>query len=145
MFCLLITFIRFTWIYQLKSKAEVFFKVVLFKAMIETQFSSKIKTFRFDGGGEYTSSTFKSYLLQHCIIHQISCPYTPQQNGLVERKHRHLIETTITLLSQAFISTTYWSYAVLTAVSLINLLPTSVLSFVSPGTSSIPLILIYHG
>ena len=100
--------------------------------MIETQFSSKIKTFRFDGGGEYTSSAFKSYLLQHCIIHQISCHYTPQQNGMVERKPRHLIETTITLLSQASISTTYWSYAVLTAVSLINLLPTSVLNIVSP-------------
>ena len=113
-----------------KSKSEVFSKFVLFNGIIETHFSSKIKTFRFDGGGEYTSSAFKSYLLQHCIIHQISCPYT--QNGLVERNHRHLIETTITLLSQASISTTYWPYVVLTVVSLINLLPTSVLNFVSP-------------
>ena len=124
-------FIRFTWIYQLKSKFEVFSKFVLFKAMIETQFSSKIKTFRFNGGGEYTSFAFKSYLLQHFIIHQISCHYTLQQNGLVERKHRHLIETTITLLSQASISTIYWLYVVLTVVSLINLLPTYVLNFVS--------------
>ena len=46
--------------------------------MIETQFSSKIKTLRSDGGGEYTSSAFKSYLQQHGITHQLSCPYTPQ-------------------------------------------------------------------
>lgn len=100
--------------------------------MIETQFSTKIKTLRSDGGGEYTSSAFKSYLLQHGVIHQASCPYTPQQNGLVERKHKHLIETTITLLSQASMFTDYLSYALLTAVFLINQLPTSVLSFASP-------------
>ena len=72
------------------------------------------------------------YLLQNGIIHQMFCPYTPQQNGLLERKHRHLIETTITLLSQASMSTDYWSYAIITVVSLINLLPTSFLNFVSP-------------
>ena len=100
-------FTRFTWLYLLKSKSKVFSKFIEFKAMVETQFSIKIKTLRSDGGGEYTSSAFKSYLLQHGITHQISCPYTPQQNGLVERKHRHLVETTITLLSQALMPTAY--------------------------------------
>ena len=125
-------FTRFTWLYPLKSKFEVFSKFLLFKALIETQFSTKIKTFKSGGGGEYTSTAFKSFLFQHGIIHQIFCPYTPQQNDLVERKHRHLIETTITLLSQASMSTSFWSYAILTTVFLINLLPTSVLNFVSP-------------
>ena len=100
--------------------------------MIENQFSAKIKVFRSDGGGEYTSTEFKTYLLQHGVIHHLSCPYTPQQNGHVERKHRHLIETTITLLSQAKMPFSYWSYAVLIVVTLINLLPTSVLDFHSP-------------
>ena len=125
-------FTRFTWLYPLKYKSEVFSKFLLFKAFVETQFSTKIKTSRSDGGGEYTSTEFKSFLSQHGIIHQLSCPYTPQQNGLVERKHRHLIETTITLLSQASMSTSFWSYALLTATFLINLLPTFVLNFVSP-------------
>ena len=122
-------FTRFTWLYLLKSKFEVFSKFILFKALVETQFSTKIKTLRFDGGGEYTSTAIKSYLSQHGIIHKISCTYTPQKNGLVERKHRHLIETTITLLSQASMSTSFWSYALLIALFLINLLPTSVLIF----------------
>ena len=125
-------FTRFTWLYLLKSKSKVFSKFIEFKAMVETQFSTKIKTLRSDGGGEYTFSAFKSYLLQHDITHQISCPYTPQQNGLFERKHRHLVETTITLLSQASMPTTYWSYAILSTVFLINLLPTSILGFTSP-------------
>ena len=59
-------------------------------------------------------------------------PYTPQQNGLVERKHRHLIETVITLLSQASLPSTFWSFAIQSALTLINLLPTSTLEFLSP-------------
>lgn len=91
---------RFTWLYLLRSKSEVFTKIVHFKALIENQFLAKIKVFKSDGGGEYTSNEFKHYLLQQGIIHQTSCPYTSQQNGFVERKHEHLIESTITLLSQ---------------------------------------------
>ena len=103
--------------------------------MIENQFSAKIKVFRSDGGGEYTSTDFKTYPIQNGIIHHLSYPYTPQQNGLVERKHRHHIETTITLSSQAKMPSSYWSYAVLTIVTLINLMPTSVLNFLSPWST----------
>lgn len=66
-------FTRFTWIYLLQSKSEVLDKFVHFKNLVENQFSVKIKTFRSDGGGEYTSTIFKSYLSQNDIIHQISC------------------------------------------------------------------------
>ena len=91
-----------------------------------------VKTLRLDGGGKYTSKSFESFLSAHGIHHQISCPYTPQQNGLVERKHRHLIETVITLLSQASLPSTFWSFAIQSALTLINLLPTSTLEFLSP-------------
>lgn len=100
--------------------------------MVATQFSLKIKTFRSDGGGEFTSNEFKSYLANHGISHQISCPHTPQQNGVVERKHRHIIETVISLLSQSSLDYSFWPFAAQTAVTLINLLPTSVLSWKSP-------------
>ena len=98
-------------------------KFVVFHAMVKTQFSSTIKTLRSNGGGEYTSKSFESFLCSNGINHQISCPYTPQQNGLVERKHRHLIETTITLLSQASLPFSYWSFVVQSVVTLINLFP----------------------
>ena len=62
---------HYTWIYFLK---HMFFK---FKSMAETQFSSKLKILRLDGGGEYVSKEFESYLSVHDILHQLSCPYTP--------------------------------------------------------------------
>ena len=92
---------RFTWIYFLQHKSEVFPMFVKFKSMAETQFSSKLKILRSDGGSEYVSKEFESYLSVCGILYQLSYPYTPQQNGLVEQKHRHIIETTITLLSKA--------------------------------------------
>ena len=60
---------RFTWLYLLKSKSKAFIKFTHFKAIVETQFSAKIKIFRSDRGGEYTSNVFKIYLLQQGIIH----------------------------------------------------------------------------
>ena len=68
---------RFSWFYLLKSKSEAFDKFVHFNAMVANQFSLKIKTFRSDGGGEFTSNEFKSYLSNHGITHQLSCPHTP--------------------------------------------------------------------
>lgn len=54
------------------------------------------------------------------VIHQSSCPHTPQQNGIAERKHRHIIETTRTLLINANVPLKFWGDAVLTAGYLIN-------------------------
>ncbi|KAB2595796.1 hypothetical protein D8674_031246 [Pyrus ussuriensis x Pyrus communis] len=62
-------------------------------------YSGEDKVYAGDGqGGEFTGSAFSSFLLQHGISHQFSCPHTPEQNGCVERKHRHLTETARTLL-----------------------------------------------
>ena len=66
------------------------------------------------------------------ITHHLSCPHTPQQNGTVERKHRHIIECALTLLSHASLPTVHWTYAITTAIHLINRLPTPKLSHKSP-------------
>ena len=95
----------------------------------------QIKTFKSDGGGKFTSNEFKAYLSNHGIAHHISCPYTPQQNEVVERKHKHIIETAIALLSQASLSYSFWTFVVQTAISLINVLPTSVLGWQSPWST----------
>ena len=70
-------FTRFTWLFLIKHKSEVFTVFLHFKALVENQFGSKIKTLRTDGGGEYISNLFKSFCLDHGIQHQLSCPYTP--------------------------------------------------------------------
>ena len=65
-------------------------------------------------------------------MHQRSCPHTPQQNGLAERKHRHLMETTRTLLTTMHVPRSFWAEALSTSAYLINRLPTAVLRGDSP-------------
>lgn len=60
------------------------------------------------------------------IIYQITCPYTPQQNGIVEHRNRHLLETTRAFIFQAHTPRRFWSDTVLTACYLINRMPSSV-------------------
>lgn len=62
------------------------------------------------------------------IIHQSSCPHTPQQNGAAERKHRHIVDTARTLLVNANVPLKFWGDDVLTAGYLINRMPSSVLN-----------------
>ena len=81
----------------------------------------KIKIFQSDGGGEFSSIFFQQHLQQSGIIKQTSCPYTPQQNGVAERKHRHIMETALTMLFESSLPLKYWVEAILTAyISLIN-------------------------
>jgi len=58
--------------------------------MTQTQFGTKIKVIRSDNGYEFTSGSMKQFYSDQGIIHQTSCIDTPQQNGRVERKHRHV-------------------------------------------------------
>ena len=104
----------------------------IFITFDETQFSTKIKTFHSDGGTEFLNKNVKILLQKHGIFHQISCPYTPQQNGRVERKHRHIEETGLAMMFHGHISTSYWVHAFSSAVFIINRLPTMVLDMKSP-------------
>lgn len=63
---------------------------------------------------------FKNHLTKSGIIHQISCPYTPQQNGVAEIEHRHLLATVRALLLTASLPNKFWLDALLTATYLIN-------------------------
>lgn len=98
---------RFTWIFPVRCKSELFTHFLTFKRLVENQFSKTIKVLRSDCGGEYLSINMKTFLSHHGIIHQTTCPYTPQQNGIAERKHRHLVETSLTLLHQSNLPTSY--------------------------------------
>jgi transposase InsO family protein len=91
-------FTRFTWVYFLLSKSEVFSVFKVFLTLVETQFFAKIKILQSDSGGEYMSNEFQFFLQSHGIISQRSCPFTPQQNGVAERKNHHLLDVVRTLL-----------------------------------------------
>lgn len=83
-----------------------------------------------DNGGEFIA--LRPFLATKGITHLTTPPHTPEHNGHAERKHRHVVETGLTLLTKAKIPTTYWSYAFTTVVYLINRMPTPVLSHQSP-------------
>ena len=81
-------FSRFTWIYLLKSKAENFTVFQKFKAMAELKFNSKIKNLKTEG--EFRPLV--SFLASFSIKQELFCPHTHHQNGIVKRKHRHVLE-----------------------------------------------------
>ena len=123
-------FSRYTWFYPMQKKSQVKEVFMAFKPLLENHFQAKIDTLYSDNGGEYIS--LKAFLQTHGISHLTTPPHTPEHNGLSERKHRHIVETGLSLLSAAYVPKVYWTYAFTTAVYLINRLPTSVLSDKSP-------------
>ena len=67
---------------------------------------------RSDNGGEYVNNDFSHYLTNHGILHETTCPQTPQQNGVAERKNRHLLETACSLLIGASVPCSSWNVVI---------------------------------
>ncbi|GJR03270.1 putative RNA-directed DNA polymerase [Tanacetum coccineum] len=123
---------RSVWVYMLKGKDEVFDCVLAFYNLIKNQFGKIVKTFRSDNGTEFVNKMFSKFCVDNGIIHQTTCAYTPQQNGIVERKHRHLLNVARSLLFQGGLPLYLWSECIMTAAYLINRLPSSVLNGKTP-------------
>lgn len=88
------------------------------------QLNCKPKVFQSDLGGEYTNHDLKEHLEHNGIQFQHTTPYTPEQNGVAERRNRYLVEAIRTMLIDAQLPNKYWGEAALTAVYLQNRLPT---------------------
>ena len=121
-----------SWIYLVKKKAKVALVFKVFKNMIENQFQQKIKVLRSDSGTEYYNEVLGSLFKKQGIPHQSSCAGMTQQNGIVERKNRHLLEVARALLFQMRVPKFFWGDAILTACYLINRMPTRVLKYDTP-------------
>ena len=87
-----------TWLFLTKNRAELISIFQKFHAEVRTQFNTSIHILRSDNAKEYLFGPISSFKSSHGILHQSSCPYTPQLNGVVELKNRHLVETACTLL-----------------------------------------------
>ena len=121
---------RAVWIHLLLEKSEV--KTVLpnFISLASRQFGRKVKTVRSDNGTEFMC--LSRYFAEQGILHQTSCVNSPQQNGRVERKHRHILNVARSLLFQASLPVRFWGESVLAAAHLINRTPSKVLQGKSP-------------
>jgi histone deacetylase 1/2 len=121
---------KYIWYYPLVAKSDVYSVFHQFQTLVERQFSLKIKCVQTEWGGEYRKlSTFFQTIGIH---HRLICPHTHEQNGTVERRHRHIVETGLTLLGQCKAPFCFWNYAFDTSVYLINHMHTLVLDKQSP-------------
>ena len=120
------TYSRFTWINLLRNKSGAFQTFLNFQAQAELQLGHKLKAIQSDWGDEYW--VFSDYLKTCGIVHKVSCPHTHAQNMVVERKHRHIVETRLTLLDKVLMLLKYWDEIFKTTVCIINKLPTSILN-----------------
>ena len=126
-------FTKYIWFYPMGAKSSVSSIFPQFKHLVETKFQAKIKSIYSDNGGEFVA--LKNYFSIHGISHYTTAPHTPQQNGVAERRHHHIVEIGLTLLKDVDLPLSYWPYAFQTAVYLINRQPTTLLHHISPFES----------
>ena len=123
---------RMTWVTLLKSKSDVSMAFQKFHKMVSLQYNMKIQVVRSDNGSEYVNTELLFFFDMHGIVHQTTCPYTPQQNGVAEWKNRHLLEMVRASLLEACLPLYYWGDALMSAAYLINRLPSRTLEFQTP-------------
>ncbi|KAL4376249.1 hypothetical protein GQ457_02G000200 [Hibiscus cannabinus] len=123
---------RMTWIFLLRLKSDAVLYIKQFFAYVQNHFSVTVKYIRSDNGTEFFNSSCSEFFSTLGVIHQSSCVSTPQQNGIAERKHRHLLEVARALYFQSKVPTKFWGECVKTACYLINRLPSAVLDWKSP-------------
>ncbi|KAL4324482.1 hypothetical protein GQ457_11G027590 [Hibiscus cannabinus] len=123
---------RRCWVYPIKKKADVFSTFKVFKARLKLDSGNKIKCFRSDNGGEYTSDEFDDFCRNEGIKRQFTTIYTPQQNGVAERMNRTLLERTRAMLRSAGLEKAFWVEAVNTACYLVNRAPSTAIELKTP-------------
>ncbi|KAL0546448.1 hypothetical protein IC582_016356 [Cucumis melo] len=107
-----------------------FFKTSI--TLFETQFHTKIAILQSDKDREFQNHNLSEFLASKGIVHKTSYAYTPQQNGVAERKNRHLLEVARSLMLSTSLPSYLWGDAILTAAHLINRMPSRILHLQTP-------------
>ena len=115
---------KYCYVFLLKTKDEAFECFKTYKAEVENQLEKKIKRVRSDRGGEYFSNEFDLFCAENGIIHERTPPYSPQSNGVAERKNRTLMDLVNAMLGTSGMAKAWWGEAVLTACHVLNRVPT---------------------
>jgi hypothetical protein len=116
-YCLVIVddYSRYTWVFFLHDKAITCDIFKSFVRRAENEFELKLKRVRSDNGSELKNTNVEEFCDEKGIKHEFSTTYTPEQNGVVERKNRTLIEMSRSMLDEYNVSDSFWAEAVNTA------------------------------
>ncbi|CAJ2663992.1 unnamed protein product [Trifolium pratense] len=115
---------RKTWTYVMSEKSNAFNVFKTFKALVENESGYKIVCLRTDRGGEFTSEIFNNFCSENGIKRQLTTAYTPQQNGVSERKNRTLLNMVRSMLAGRNVPKKFWPEAVKWATYVLNRSPT---------------------
>jgi transposase InsO family protein len=96
------------WLYLLHSKDEAADSIRRFQAKVERETGRKLKTLRTDRGGEFNSSDLSAYLDDLGVHQHLTAPYTPQQNGVVERQNQTVVGTARCMLKAMGVPARFW-------------------------------------
>jgi transposase InsO family protein len=111
---------RFTWVFFLQEKSQTQETLKRFLRRAQNEFELRIKKIRSDNGIEFKNSQIEGFLEEEGIKHEFSSPYIPQQNGVVERKNRTLLDMVRTMLDEYKTPDQFWAEAINIACYSIN-------------------------
>ncbi|GLU00272.1 hypothetical protein SLE2022_176510 [Rubroshorea leprosula] len=123
---------RKTWVYLLQTKSEALAAFKNFKVLAENEVGRSIKVLRTDRGGEFNSKEFADFCESNGIKRQLTAAYTPQQNGVCERRNRTIMNMVRSLMSKSGLPKEFWPEAVNWSVHILNRSPTSPLPDLTP-------------
>uniref|UniRef100_A0A2N9EYJ2 Integrase catalytic domain-containing protein n=1 Tax=Fagus sylvatica TaxID=28930 RepID=A0A2N9EYJ2_FAGSY len=109
------------------GKSEALEKFITYRLEVEKWTDNKLKSINSDRGGEYFSNDFERYCIENGIVHFCTPPYTPEANGIAERRNRTLLDMVRSMMARANLPTSFWGEAILTAMHILNRIPTKAL------------------
>jgi transposase InsO family protein len=120
------------WVVILGSKGEAANAIRRAQAATEAECGRKLRVLRTDNGGEFMAVEFTSYYADEGVQRHYSAPYSPQQNGVVERRNQTVVGMARALLKQRGMPVVFWREAVVTVVYILNRSPTKALNGRTP-------------
>jgi transposase InsO family protein len=111
---------RYSWVFFLESKDEVFEHFWLLALRLNNEHPNYLKVIHSDNGSEFRNASFDEFCLEHGIDQQFFTPHIPQQNGVIERKNRSLVEMARTMLDEHRTPRRFWGKAISTACYISN-------------------------
>ncbi|KAJ9558298.1 hypothetical protein OSB04_012912 [Centaurea solstitialis] len=117
-------FSRYGYVYLMRHKSETFEKFKEYQNEVQNLLDKRIKFLRSDRGGEYLSDEFDNHLMECGIVSQLTPPYTPQMNGVSERRNRTLLDMVRTMMCHSSLPISFSGHALETAAHILNRAPT---------------------